>query len=141
MAKKKRSSRRPKPKARNLKPVPARKRRAMGKLRSMRNSDSFRTLVLDNLSGIGDVMPRPMFGGLGLYCRGVFFGIVAADVLYLKADDELRVEFERAGATAFKPFADRPMSMKYYSVPPAILESPSSLVSWAGKSLAIASRG
>jgi len=112
----------------------------MGKLRSMRVSDGFRALVLDNLSALDEVVPRPMFGGLGLYCRGIFFGIVASDVLYLKADDELRVEFERAGSRAFKPFANRPMSMKYFSVPPAVLEHPLDLMSWAERSLAVARR-
>jgi len=112
----------------------------MGKLRSMHVSDGFKALVLDNLSGLEEVVPRPMFGGLGLYCRGVFFGIVAADVLYLKADDELRAEFEQAGATAFKPFVNRPMSMKYFSVPTAILESPPDLLVWARQSFLIASR-
>ena len=113
----------------------------MGKFRSLRVSDGFKVLVLDNLSGLEDVLPRPMFGGLGLYCRGVFFGIVASDVLYLKADDELREMFLRAGAQPFKPFENRPVSMNYFSVPPAILESPADLLSWAERSLAVARRG
>ena len=52
----------------------------------------------------------------------------------------MRAEFEWAGATAFKPFADRSMSVKYYSVPPAILESPPALLAWARQSLVIAGR-
>jgi len=52
----------------------------------------------------------------------------------------MRAEFERAGATTFKPFADCPMSMKYYSVPPAILESPPELLAWARQSLVMAAR-
>jgi len=115
-------------------------RSVLGKLRPMQVSDGFRTLVLDNLSALGDVTPRPMFGGIGLYSRGLFFGIVASDVLYLKADDQLRDVFEQAGATAFKPFANRPMSMKYYSVPPRILESPDDLLAWAQQSIVVASR-
>jgi len=115
-------------------------RSVMGALRPMRVSDGFRALVLDNLSALGDVTPRPMFGGIGLYSRGLFFGIVASDVLYLKADDQLRELFEQAGATAFQPFANRPMSMNYFSVPPRILESPDDLLAWAQQSIVVASR-
>jgi DNA transformation protein len=57
------------------------------RLRPLRVSDGFRTFVLDQLEAIGDVTPKAMFGGVGLYSRGVFFGILAADVLYLKTDD------------------------------------------------------
>ena len=38
-----------------------------------------------------------MFGGVGLYHRGVFFGIIAGDTLYLKVDDTSRREYESAG--------------------------------------------
>jgi DNA transformation protein len=50
-------------------------------------SAGFEELVLDNLRDVGVVIDRSMFGGIGLYCRGLFFGIIAADVLYLKVDD------------------------------------------------------
>ena len=54
-----------------------------------------------------------MFGGVGLYCRGMFFGILAADVLYLKVDETNRPDFERAGSNPFTPYGDRAGSMKY----------------------------
>ena len=60
-----------------------------------------RAFVLDQLDELGDVVPRAMFGGVGLYCRGVFFGIMARDVLYLKVDDRNRADehaMRRAGA-------------------------------------------
>ena len=48
---------------------------------------SYRQFVLDQFEELGEVAPRAMFGGVGLYRRGVFFGIIARDVLYLKVDD------------------------------------------------------
>lgn len=77
-----------------------------------------------------------MFGGTGLYSAGVFFGIIARDTLYLKVDDANRPMFEREGMRPFKPFADRPMTMRYYAVPVAVLESALELVRWARTSIA-----
>jgi DNA transformation protein len=128
-----------KPKRSQQRPA-APKGRTMGKFRSLKVSEGFKALVLDHLSPLEDVVPRPMFGGIGLYSRGRFFGILASDVLYLKADDRLRKDIERAGGAAFKPFADRPMSMHYFSVPASILESPADLLAWARRSVAVVAR-
>lgn len=81
-----------------------------------------------------------MFGGTGLYCDEVFFGIVARDVLYLKVDGENREDYVRAGLKAFKPYPDRPSTMQYYEVPVGVLESAPDLVAWARKSVAAARR-
>jgi DNA transformation protein len=103
-------------------------------------SDGFRSFVLDQLQELGDVTPRAMFGGVGLYHNGVFFGIIAGDQLYLKADDTTRRDFERAGMKPFKPYADRPITMKYYGIPLDVLESPIELARWARKAVAAAER-
>jgi DNA transformation protein len=103
-------------------------------------SDAFRTFVLDQLAELGDVTPRSMFGGVGLYRRGVFFGIIAADVLYLKVDDTNRPDYERAGMHAFKPYPDRPGTMQYFAVPLDVLESELELTEWARRAVAVAER-
>jgi DNA transformation protein and related proteins len=96
-------------------------------------SESFKTFVLDQLEEFGDVAPRSMFGGVGLYHAGVFFGILARDTLYLKVDDGNRQDYEDAGMKAFKPYPGRGGTMRYYSVPLAVLESPIDLAEWARK--------
>jgi DNA transformation protein len=101
-------------------------------------SEGFRDFVLDQLDGLGDVVPRSMFGGVGLYCRGHFFGIVAGDRLYLKVDDSNRSDFERAGEPPFKPYPHRPATMQYYAVPPGVLEAAPDLVAWARKAVLVA---
>ena len=106
-------------------PIKARTRR------SLAVSDGFRSFVLDQLSELEDVMPRSMFGGVGLYSRGLFFGILARDRLYLKVDDDNRAAYEEAGEKPFKPYPGRPGTMQYYAVPLAILESATELVEWA----------
>jgi DNA transformation protein len=106
--------------------------------RSLKVSDSFRSFVLDELEELGDVTSKSMFGGVGLYCGGVFFGIIARDVLYLKVDDSNRADYERAGSKPFKPYRDRPGTMQYYAVPVYVLESPLDLVEWARKAVRVA---
>ncbi len=110
------------------------------KLVPMRVSDSFKSFVLDQLDPLGDVTPKSMFGGIGLYCRGVFFAIIAADVLYFKVDDTNRGDYERAGSKPFKPYAHRAGTMQYWAVPTAVLESSHELASWAKASVTVAER-
>ncbi len=108
--------------------------------RSLRVTDGFRSFVLDQLEELGGVTPRPMFGGIGLYHHGRFFGIAARDVLYLKVDDQTRGEYVAAGMRPFKPFAGRPVTMQYYEVPAEILESRTDLARWARRAVDAAAR-
>ena len=103
-----------------------------------RVSDGFTSFVLDQLAELGDVTPKSMFGGVGLYHRDTFFGIIARDRLYLKVGDGNRGDYERAGMKPFKPFADRPGTMNYYAVPIDVLESPTELAAWSRKAIVVA---
>ena len=111
------------------------------RLRSLTVSASFKSFVLDQLEELGGVTSRSMFGGVGLYHRGVFFGILARDTLYLKVGDSNRADYLRAGMKAFKPYPDRSGTMKYYAVPLDVLESAPELAVWAGKAIAVANDG
>jgi DNA transformation protein and related proteins len=106
----------------------------------LRVSDSYKRFVLDQLEELGDVQARSMFGGLGLYHGDLFFGIVAADVLYMKVDDTTRGDYERAGMGPFEPFPGRTSSMRYYAVPLEVLESAEELIRWARRAVAVAKR-
>ncbi|HSC28193.1 MAG TPA: TfoX/Sxy family protein [Vicinamibacterales bacterium] len=103
-------------------------------------SDTFKTFVLDQLGELGDVTPRAMFGGVGLYYRGIFFALIARDVLYMKVDDRNRVDYEQAGMGPFRPYPGKSGVMQYYAVPPDVLESGFELAKWARKSVAAAER-
>ena len=112
--------------------------RRLSNRRSLKVSEGFRSFVLDQLDELGDVTPKSMFGGVGLYHRGVFFGILARDTLFLKVGDANRADYESAGMKPFKPYAGRSGTMKYYAVPLAVLESPPELAAWARKAIAVA---
>lgn len=104
------------------------------------SSSSFEIFVVDQLSELGTVTSRKMFGGVGLYCDDLFFGLIAHDQLFLKVDDQTRGLFEQARCMPFRPYPDRPSTMQYYSVPVAVLESAPALVEWAGRAVGAAAR-
>ena len=104
----------------------------------MRVSAGFREFVLDQLAGVNGLRARAMFGGVGLYAQEIFFGIVAADVLFFKVDDTNRREYEAAGSSPFKPYADRAMTMPYYNVPIVVLEDAAMLGEWAAGAVVVA---
>jgi DNA transformation protein and related proteins len=103
-------------------------------------SQTYRTYVLEQLAGLGTVTARPMFGGLGLYHEGVFFGLVDDDTLYLKVDDTTRSEYELAGMRPFRPMPKEGPSMRYYEVPGEVLEDAGALRAWAAKAVEVARR-
>ena len=96
-------------------------------------SPEYLDYIIDQLKAFGPVTAKRMFGGAGLYHHGVFFGLVADDVLYFKVDDGNRQDYIDAGMGPFKPFGS--YSMGYYEVPADVLEDPDDLVLWAKKAV------
>jgi DNA transformation protein len=94
----------------------------------------FKDRVLDELSVIGDITSRPMFGGYGLYWRDTIFGIVFGDRLYLKVDDRSKDDFVSRGMGPFRP-NERQTLNSYYEVPPDVLIEPEALLSWAREAI------
>jgi len=103
-------------------------------------SDEFNVYVVDQLATWTDVSVRKMFGGAGLYCDGIMFGLIADDIAYLKVDDSNRQDFVRAGSCPFNPYPDKDKTtvMSYYEIPVDILEDREQLAAWAERSLTIA---
>ena len=95
--------------------------------------------VLEQLHALGSVTSKRMFGGVGLYHEGRFFGIMMRDTLYFKVNDSNRREYESRGMEQFRPYPDKPhLSMTYYAVPADVLEDADECAAWARKSAAIA---
>ena len=102
-------------------------------------SSDYLDYVQDQLSGLGGVSSRRMFGGVGLYCDEFFFALIDDDTLYLRVNDANRADFTTRGMGQFRPYAERPeLSMSYYETPADVLEDPAQLVSWARRSVAAA---
>jgi len=103
-------------------------------------SKGFLDFVVEHLDGCGPIVTKRMFGGVGVYSGDVFFAIVDNDILYLKADDQTRGDFERAGGAPFEPYGDGRTSMQYYAVPVSILEDADAMTAWGRKAIAAAVR-
>ena len=102
-------------------------------------SSDYLAYVLEQLAGLAGVSSRRMFGGVGLYCEELFFGLIDNDTLYLRVNDDNRADYTARGMSPFRPYADRPeLSMSYYEAPADVLEDAAQLVSWARRSVAVA---
>src|SRR5262245_7563513 len=107
----------------------------------MAGESEFLAHVLELLAPLGRVTARRMFGGYGLYCDGVFFGIILDNTLYLKADDRNRGEFERAGSEIFSySRRGKRATLNFYRAPEHAMDTPHLMLSWGRSALAAALR-
>src|SRR3984893_8870356 len=102
-------------------------------------SSDYLDYVRDQLSGLGGVTSRRMFGGAGLYCEEFFFALIDNDTLYLRVNDSNRADFTTRGMGQFRPYPESPqLSMTYYETPADVLEDAAELVAWARRSVTAA---
>lgn len=107
----------------------------------MTGRDEFLAHVLELLGPLGRVAARRMFGGHGLYCDGVFFGIVLDNTLYLKADEQNRPEFERAGCEIFSySRTGKRATLNFYRAPEDAMDAPHLMFPWGRSAISAALR-
>ena len=92
--------------------------------------DGFTDFVLDQLSDLPGLTCRAMFGGQGLYCGRVFFGIVHKGRLYFKTNASTAPRYREREMTPFRPNATQTLN-SYYEVPVDVLEDAGELMIWA----------
>ncbi|MBL9134783.1 MAG: TfoX/Sxy family protein [Verrucomicrobiales bacterium] len=102
-------------------------------------SASFLEFVLEQLGKVESVSHRRMFGGVGLYARGHFFGLIDNDTLFFRVNDITRAEYEKLGARPFQPFGEgtKPMS-GYFELPGDVMESGERLAAWMQAAIRVA---
>lgn len=101
----------------------------------------FPDFVQELLEGLGPVRIRRMFGGAGVFADDVMFGLIDADVLYLKTDEALRAELAAQGSESwvYRGRPDRVMEeTSYWRLPETALDDPDEAAAWARKALAVA---
>jgi DNA transformation protein len=107
----------------------------------MAELDGFSEFVRDQLSGLGPVRVRRMFGGGGVYLDGLMFGLIAGDTLFLKSDDINRAMFEDEGMGPFVYDGKRgPVTMSYWQVPERLYDEPDAMLEFARAALSAARR-
>jgi len=95
--------------------------------------------ILEQLADLEQLSSRRMFGGIGLYSRELFFGLIDDDTLFFKTDASNAGEYQSRNMPRFMPPANRPLGpMGYHQVPAEIIEDAESLVAWARKSISVA---
>ncbi len=104
--------------------------------------NGFAEYVLDVLSPLGNIKSRKMFGGVGFYKDGIFFALIADEILYFKVDDVTRSDYE---AYDSKPFSyegknKKTVVMSYWEVPVDILENQDKLAAWVHQAVKAAKR-
>ncbi len=103
--------------------------------------DAYADFVLEQLEPLGGVGARRMFGGVGLFRDALMFGLIAADTLYLKVDDENRGNYEAAGAGPFLYTREgREIALSYYEAPAEMFDDPDALSDWARRAYEAALR-
>lgn len=96
------------------------------------STDSFRDFVLEQLGALEGVRCKRMFGGHGLYCDEVFFGIVSDGRLYFKTHPDTLPDYLAFHAAVFAP-SEKQILKNYREVPVHILEDAAQLATWARK--------
>ena len=102
---------------------------------------TFGEFLQDQLRALGHVTVRRMFGGAGVYCDGLMFGLVSDDTLYFRVDDGNRGAYEAEGR---RPSATRPRAARSCcptgACRSACSTSPTRCSCWARAALAAARR-
>ena len=103
---------------------------------------AFDAFVRELLAGLGAVRTRRMFGGLGLYCGDLFFGLADDEAIYIKADDVNEAAFVEAGCRLFSyPGKDgQVLTMRYRQLPDAAMDDPEEAVRWVQRGVEAAAR-
>jgi len=105
----------------------------------MATDSDYLDFVAELFAPLGGVAVRRMFGGAGVYSRGVMFALVIDNTLYLKADANTKDDFEARGMGPFVYDAKgKPISMSYWQMPPELVDDPDEAVAWGRKALGVA---
>lgn len=93
--------------------------------------DSFLDFVLDVLKPLGPIHTRSLFGGYGLYKKGIIFAILVDNTVYFKVDEQNRPYYEAKRSVPFSyKKGDKTITMSYWSLPLDVLEMPDELPQW-----------
>jgi DNA transformation protein len=98
--------------------------------------------IVELFQEFGPVSVRRMFGGAGVFVDGRMIGLVARDVIYLKADAETIPAFQLEGLVPFgyaTKNGERQLN-SYWRMPDRLYDDPEELARWVHAALAAACR-
>ena len=102
-------------------------------------SKSYVDFVLETLSGAGEVVPRRMFSGVGLYTEDAIFALILNDQLYFKVSERTAERYRDAGAEPFlyTNKTGRTVAMPYYQAPDFLFDDPDEMTEWARDAMVV----
>jgi DNA transformation protein and related proteins len=105
-------------------------------------SAEFAEFLKDQLADFGPVSIRNMFGGAGVYRDGLMFALIADEVVYFKADDTNRRDFDAEGLGPFvySTKTGQNIIMSYWRAPARCMDDPAEMAAWARKAYEAALR-
>jgi len=105
-------------------------------------SDGFAEFLREQLSPLGRLTMRRMFGKTGVFCDGLMFGMITDDTLYVRVDDHNRALFKEAEAAPPLNYEKqgRTIDLSFWRVPERLLDEPDELILWARAALGAAGR-
>jgi len=105
-------------------------------------SDGFAEFLREQLTPLGHLTMRRMFGKTGVFCNGLMFGMVADDTLYVRVDDDNKSVFKEAESAPPLNYEKQgqTIDLAFWRVPERLLDEPEELVTWARAALAAARR-
>jgi DNA transformation protein and related proteins len=105
-------------------------------------SDGFAEFLRDQLTPLGHITLRRMFGKTGVFCDGVMLSMVTEDTLYFRVDEQNRAAFEEAASTPPLNYAKggKLIDLAFWRAPERLMDAPDELLSWARLALAAARR-
>jgi DNA transformation protein len=105
-------------------------------------SAAFAEFLQEQLTPLGRVTVRRMFGKSGVFCDGVMLGMVTENTLYLRVDDQNRVMFKEAEAFPPLNYAKKgsTIDLSFWRLPERLFDEPEEFVAWAQAALAAARR-
>ena len=97
-------------------------------VKPLRNSENQAAaeVSLDLFGTLGDIHICPMFGGAGVYCNDIFFALIEAGIIYIKADAQLSKELKEMGSAQFTyklKKTGKQMKIGYWQLPEKALEN------------------
>jgi len=89
------------------------------------------THVMERLETVGPVRVKAMFGGHGIYHKGVMFALIAHDELYFKVNAETKKAYVASGSSPFiYAGKHKPVTLSYWKLPERVLENDALLKQW-----------
>jgi DNA transformation protein len=98
----------------------------------MAKENEFVAHLVELLECLGPVRAKAMFGGFGIYLKGLMFGLVSDDTLYFKVDEKNRPDYEERDLGPFTyRRGDKEFAMSYHRAPGEAIDDAQELCAWA----------